>query len=344
MEYIQCPHCQKKYGVNEKVRAASGKNIRCKACQESFEITIFSTPAAPVESDVSEVISSEKKPSEKTEAEVAAKSETSEITDETETSSKNEPETKNVLQIALTAVLALVLIAGLIVAYQLSQSPQSPKAEAPKRVDPFTRPVVREPVIAPATSQSGTDRKEDQGGADTTAGIPKPEQDNGSELARELKEATAITEPETSEKALPEPLPVTEAPAAQLKPTESPASEPSATAVQPQEEKAPLTTVNKTIDDAPDNPSDDCKLAATDQWFIDYMITHGTLSGTEYVRMLDESSGKTEEVRNACKSKYLASKIADAARQGIKPEWIRAEIDARASSIYGKKSKDDGKW
>jgi len=46
MEYIQCSHCNKKYGINDKVRAAAGRNIVCKGCGESFEIVIFETPTA----------------------------------------------------------------------------------------------------------------------------------------------------------------------------------------------------------------------------------------------------------------------------------------------------------
>jgi len=44
MEYIQCTHCSKKYGINDKVRAAAGRNITCKGCGESFKIVIFETP------------------------------------------------------------------------------------------------------------------------------------------------------------------------------------------------------------------------------------------------------------------------------------------------------------
>jgi len=55
MEYIQCTHCNKKYGINDKVRAAVGRNIACKGCGESFEIVIFETPtpSTPQESQAS---------------------------------------------------------------------------------------------------------------------------------------------------------------------------------------------------------------------------------------------------------------------------------------------------
>jgi len=40
LEYIQCPQCEKKYTVNDKLKAATGKHIRCKHCQQAFEIVI----------------------------------------------------------------------------------------------------------------------------------------------------------------------------------------------------------------------------------------------------------------------------------------------------------------
>jgi len=40
--YFQCPHCQKRYAASVKARAADGKRIRCKACQEPFTLTIVS--------------------------------------------------------------------------------------------------------------------------------------------------------------------------------------------------------------------------------------------------------------------------------------------------------------
>lgn len=49
MEYIQCESCHKKYGVNDKVRAAAGRSITCKACGKTFEITIFETPSQATE-------------------------------------------------------------------------------------------------------------------------------------------------------------------------------------------------------------------------------------------------------------------------------------------------------
>jgi len=41
MDFIQCPHCSHKYGVNDRMRTAVGKQIRCKQCQIPFRIVIL---------------------------------------------------------------------------------------------------------------------------------------------------------------------------------------------------------------------------------------------------------------------------------------------------------------
>ena len=349
MEYIQCPHCQKKYSVNEKVRAASGKSIRCKSCQESFEINIFSTPVAPSEVETPEADQSESKPSNTPSTEAKPTNQSDGETSATEedkavekpkASAKKEPEQKNIIQIAATLILGLALIAGLIFAYQLSQTPQRPKVE-PSRI---AKPVVREPIVTPVTPQPEMKREESAPLPESSGKSTSPETGGTDELAKELSEATAPASSELTEETMPDKLIAAETPSSDPAITDSTATEPSVTKTKTSEEIEPRTVPENTLDEAPENPSDACKLAATDQWFIDYMITHGALSGSEYVRMLDESSSKTEEVRTACNDKYLSSKITDAARQDIKPEWIRTEINARASSIYGKESKGDGKW
>ncbi|MDX8382565.1 MAG: hypothetical protein R8M45_00705 [Ghiorsea sp.] len=45
MEYIQCTSCSKKYGVNDNIRAAVGRAIKCKACQDTFPIVIHDSEA-----------------------------------------------------------------------------------------------------------------------------------------------------------------------------------------------------------------------------------------------------------------------------------------------------------
>jgi len=40
MGFIQCPICNQQYKLNERLRAAAGKYMRCKKCQKKFEVII----------------------------------------------------------------------------------------------------------------------------------------------------------------------------------------------------------------------------------------------------------------------------------------------------------------
>lgn len=41
MEYIQCSHCDKRYAVSDKARAAVGRFTKCRNCQEDFLVVIL---------------------------------------------------------------------------------------------------------------------------------------------------------------------------------------------------------------------------------------------------------------------------------------------------------------
>jgi len=261
MEYIQCPHCRKKYSVNDKVRAASGRTIRCKGCNEPFEITIFSSPTAAAATE-QESAAAEAPPNRAGQQE-----------GDSQQPSSPKPGRKisgKHLQLILTIVLAIVLIAGLVTVIMLPDRKQeSPRIAAP--VVQIPAPRVKKADMAPPQEQKG-------------------EQERGQ-----------IEESEAARAAAPEPAP------------------------------APIEKVAR---------SEACRQAATDQWFADYMITHTAISGREYVRLLDQSSFYTEKVRTSCNDLHLAATITEAAGKGEKPEWIRAEIEARTQGVNEPESEE----
>lgn len=280
MEYIQCPHCLKKYGVNDKIRDASGKTIRCKGCQESFEITIFFTPSSEESSETTE-----KEQSTPTEESVEKKSE-KEVQ-----KSPGRKSSKNLFQIIIASILGIALIAALVIAYQFLSNP-----------------------LPIESSQTQAEKKQ-------------PENEQPEEEQTETKKIKPPAE-EKKERL-----------------TETPRND--ETGDQPEEASPELATADSLTGDkyqGPSNPSDECKQAATDQWFTDYMITNGSITGKEYIRLLDESSGQTEKVLKLCKDKYLASRITDAARLGKSPEWIKDEIEARTSSSYENEAVKETEW
>ena len=54
MKYIECIHCQKRYGANAKHMAAIGKKVRCTNCGKSFPILVYEAKPAPSEATHSE--------------------------------------------------------------------------------------------------------------------------------------------------------------------------------------------------------------------------------------------------------------------------------------------------
>lgn len=311
MEYIQCPHCLKKYGVNDKIRGASGKTIRCKGCNESFEITIFSTPTPEPSSDSSTEESSgttEKAQPASTDKNVEKKS------GKKAQKSAGSKINKKTLQIIITSTLAVALIAALAVAYQFLDKPLP--IEASQTEIPETE-VVPQREMRPAAIKQPEEKQ--------------PEEKQPEEKQPEQESEAEKTQPQPEEK--------------NAQPSEPPEDEEMAS--EPEEASPEPTTSNSFAGDkfhGPSNPSDECKQAATNQWFTDYMITNGSMSGKEYVRLLDESSSQTEEVLKLCKDKYLASRITDAARLGKSPDWISDDIDARTSNRFDNEANKESEW
>ena len=272
MEYIQCPNCLKKYGVNEKIRAASGKTIHCKGCQESFEIAIYSTPE-PEKPATEASETSQEKENRAPETETPGTTSDQPATKKKSKKAKK-PAKRRSFQKIYTIVLGILLVSSLVAALIFQFKP-----------DLFdTAPVIQPQLKA-------------------------------TEKPQVVKSKPPVTTPDTAPQEQ-----------ASEETTEEDASDGSETSSQ--------ATVSKASSQDPVDASDDCKQAATEQWFTDYMMTHGNISGKEYIRMLDESSSHTERIRILCKDKYLASRITEAAIAGDKPAWIEVEINERTGTEY----------
>lgn len=120
MEYIQCSHCNKKYGVNDKIRAAAGRTIQCKNCGKSFEIEIFETPSPSMPQTSQPEHAKESKPEEKESKEVI-KEETNNppITKKKKEKVNPEPEPIEKKKFAPSMILGVAIIAlSIYVFYQ----------------------------------------------------------------------------------------------------------------------------------------------------------------------------------------------------------------------------------
>ncbi|MDX8387022.1 MAG: hypothetical protein R8M46_00615 [Ghiorsea sp.] len=115
MEYIQCTNCEKKYNVNDKVRAFTGSEIKCKSCQEKFTIIIHDTEKPNSEEKQSEPQSENKANEQDT---TNTQIDTEDTNNEKKETAKPESTPKSAknkinIQLLFTIFLAITLVAAL---------------------------------------------------------------------------------------------------------------------------------------------------------------------------------------------------------------------------------------
>lgn len=77
-----------------------------------------------------------------------------------------------------------------------------------------------------------------------------------------------------------------------------------------------------------------CREAAAAQWVNDYTLTHTLFKQQEFVRLIDESITLTDQVRKQCRNDRLLRAVIASAKQGRKPAWLAASIDALLNPEY----------
>ncbi|MDQ6995691.1 MAG: zinc-ribbon domain-containing protein [Mariprofundaceae bacterium] len=132
MEYIQCTHCHKKYRVNEQVRAAAGRMVKCKDCGERIEIIIFqdSDDSPPDANDVQQEAekrtadsqAKEQAVSKETAIEPEPKANINKQKHDSHQANENHPSSK---KITLSAILGVFIIAGSLYGFFQGRSQQA---------------------------------------------------------------------------------------------------------------------------------------------------------------------------------------------------------------------------
>jgi hypothetical protein len=79
-----------------------------------------------------------------------------------------------------------------------------------------------------------------------------------------------------------------------------------------------------------ERPSQECKDAATSQWITDRVLTNSNIPSAMYLNLLRQSVAQTALVRRLCMDQSLVSQLTEAAKTGVKPAWIKKEIELRA--------------
>lgn len=310
MEYIQCPHCQKKYGVSEKLRAATGKRIRCKHCQQTFAIFIQESINQATLNKINEQqhpesLTEKKEPEAQSEAEpqTVQKSESDKTTAKkkkkrsgkkgTNTVKKRAKKSLNI-QLVIMIVLGTLLVVSGVGGYLYLYHPDLIRPETAKE----------QPKVNPEMNFKSVD----------PFAIKDKQPDKNQKKSEPKIESKIANEPLTPAK-------------------QAVKKQPSSTRPKAEEEKPAITKEReKSPQDGPENPTQVCKDAAADYWIRTHMISNAMLTNEAYMKLLNQGLTLTDEVRTRCKERELVARLAEAARNELAPDWIKPEIISRTTT------------
>lgn len=349
MEFIQCPHCQKQYAVSDKLRAASGKKIRCKHCNQAFEIIVQSRSEskAPEPEEIS--------PAEQQSAEAVATG-PKQIIPEQSDRSEPEPVSRDASLESNPAKpvgedlfdLSSYNSESYFDSSEVALNQESAKeVELPKTTEQATSERIT--IDAPEENAETDSKKEAVktkplkkalnvqllftivlattlliaaiaaaylflAQPELLSTAPKEEAQKSiviDELFKPLDINIANPKPEPVIKE--EPLPTITTKLAETLPRAAMAP---ATIVKAEQVPAKIF-----------NPSQVCKDVSAEYWVRSHTLATTNLDTTTYMKLLDQNLVQADEIRRACKDKTLVGSISKAARANKKLDWIIPEIN-----------------
>ena len=177
MEYIQCSHCQKKYRVNDQVRAAVGRMVSCKDCGHPIEIVIIDS--ADEKKDQVENAAVEKDPDTAPDTEPKASIPSEGATSRAsiaKASASLPPEKKRPKKLTISAVLGIVIVAASVyVFYQGRNEQMTVLADSAAHQAEVTEEAPRDEPLSPAEPEEKQ--------VTTVDGQPKPFSDSCKQIA-----------------------------------------------------------------------------------------------------------------------------------------------------------------
>ncbi len=321
MEYIQCPHCDKKYGVNDKIRAATGKSIRCKQCSQPFEIIIHNANADPQPAPA---------PQPATPAPAAAPAaDTSKEKAPTDDNQKNKPAAKKTkqpakrnTQLIITIVLALLLIVAAGGGYIYLYQPQLVAKLLGNQQPADKQAIIPDQIVKPLEIMPASQAKNSAAAAAKSANNKPatPPHDSAAQPSETAKPATTTN-----------PLATSEATQAESPPTKSAQPKPA----QPKAQPASVTPARLPLPLPAATPAphsthrraQQCKQELAAYWYRTNILTHSHINTDQYMALLGQNLDHTETIANICGDKSLIAKVVETAKANHKPGWIKADID-----------------
>ena len=328
VECIQCPHCQKQYAVNAKLRAASGKKIRCKHCAKTFEIKIQNPaditatqaradePIVPLDSQ----LKSKNPEAQQSEFEQPA----SEQFESKEPESK-EPESKEpeVEKIELEKNTITASLEGSDEP-NLSLSEQGLKAKGKPQDEPPSS------KKASKTNNSGKKKLNVQLLITILLAVILLVIALGGLLFFNKIDLFGSSAEEAVQSIIPQEL---------IKPIKFDLAALKPAAVSKKTAKKDVRMVEEKVEkiilEQEQTPvakhalPQVCKDISADYWVRSHRLATARMDTATYMKLLDENLQQAAEIRKLCKDKSLIGHLAHAARSASKPAWIEHEINVR---------------
>ena len=341
MEFIQCTHCDKKYAVNDRVRAAVDRVINCKICNEKFKVVIMD------DSDNESIEIKVDSPSPKSEPkpQPAAKSPNealiSEFTAQLQTPEHHEPQqaiqNENIISPNTSLIDEIA---------EESEIPAPPSSAVENKHAEKTEPSnTQQPKEAATKPKQAFTKAKLQLYLAIGLGIilvigiivlimleytPTPAKQMDTEEQSQVINAPQVTSDPEIQAVADEPT-TTENPAEQQTETSDTGdSEVTSSDIglsENNQQQITETEPAKTDADKYSDVSDECRLAAASQWLIDTKMMHGTYSNKEYVKLLTASQDRSAKIREACQDNAVIRVVLKAATDEVKPAWFAKEIE-----------------
>ena len=347
MEFIQCPHCQKQYAVNDKLRSAVGKRIRCKHCTQAFEIIIQQASQAeasppPASAPKIETVETPQNKASQAEPKLPESIQSGVTQPEPDQFESRQPHIEKEADDGLIKLVE-------------ADKRASEDAKQPSQKTPFSQPTEQ------TSDLPDSDKKAVKKTASKTASTKKidlqllitiilivtliiatigayffltKEKVNDTPAKQEIRDIIPmeiikpleIKEPpkqvkQQSSKTVEETVQIAQIIEKKERPIEPPK-------VSKKQAPKPIMTYPKT---------QACKSVSASYWIRTNTLATTSMDTATYMKLLNQNLEQANEIRKLCKDKTLIGKIAKAARTDNKPEWIQQEINSLLQNVQKQK-------
>ncbi len=334
MEFIQCPHCQKQYAVNDKLRAAVGKRIRCKHCTQAFQIIIQQASQTEASTPAASAPQTEMVEAPQPVPKLPESIQPGATQPEPDQFESRQPHIENETDDGLIKLVEADKGTSDDANQQSQKTPLSQPTEQTSELPDSDKKAVKKTARKTASTKKKINLQmlitiilvatliiaaigayfflSKEKVNDTTA-----KQEIQNIIPMEIIKPLEIKEP---------PKQLKQQPAKTLEDTVQ---------ITPQkvEKKPPVIPAKVSIKNTPKPimtypKTQACKSVSASYWIRTNTLATTSMDTATYMKLLNQNLEQADEIRKLCKDKTFIGKISKAARTDNKPEWIQQEINS----------------